>query len=155
MPCQQICQPELMEQRISMVTLGVSDLPRARRFYEAMGWRGQEVEETVFFQAGGMALVLWNIDKLAKDTGVATHPSSAGFRGMNLAHNVRSRAEVDAVVAAAESAGGKVTRAPMDTFYGGYAGHFTDPEGHAWEIAYNPGIPLAADGTILLPSFGE
>ncbi len=138
-----------------MVTLGVSDVSRARRFYEAMGWRGQEVEETVFFQAGGMALVLWGAEKLAQDTGIGTCSPVEGFRGFNLAHNVRSRADVDAVIAAAESAGGTVTRAPARTFYGGYAGHFTDPDGHAWEIAYNPGFPIADDGSITVPDFGE
>lgn len=141
-----------MEQRISLVTLGVTDLPRARAFYEQLGWRGQEVEETVFFQAGGMAIVLWSIGKLAADVGVATS-SSEGFRGVTLAQNVRSRAEVDAVIATAESAGGAVTRRPADTFYGGYAGYFTDPDGHAWEIAYNPGFALAADGSITVPDF--
>lgn len=121
-----------------MLTLGVTDVSRARSFYEAMGWRGQEVQETVFFQAGGLALVLWGMDKLAKDTGTGTSSPPAGFRGMSLAHNVRSKADVDSVMAAAEAAGAAVTRAPAETFYGGYAGYFTDPDGHAWEIAYNP-----------------
>lgn len=142
-----------MEQRISLVTLGVTDLSRARKFYEQLGWRGQEVEETVFFQAGGMALVLWGADKLAKDTGIGTH-SSEGFRGMTLAQNVRSRSDVDAVVRAAKAAGGTITRPPGDTLYGGYAGYFTDPDGHAWEIAHNPGFPLANDGSITIPDFG-
>ncbi len=124
-----------MEQRISLVTFGVKDLSRARTFYEQLGWRGQ-VEETVFFQAGGMALVLWGADKLAADTGIGTS-SNEGFREMNLAQNVRSKADVDPVIAAAESAGGTITRPPGDTFYGGYAGYFTDPDGHAWAIAYN------------------
>ncbi len=142
-----------MEQRISLVTLGVKDLSRARTFYEQLGWRGQEVEETVFFQAGGMALVLWGADKLAADTGFGTS-SNEGFRGMTLAQNVRSKADVDAVIAASESAGGTTTRPPGDTFYGGYAGCFTDPDGHAWEIAYNPGFSLADDGSLTLPDFG-
>lgn len=142
-----------MEQRISLVTLGVTDLPRARDFYERLGWRGQEVEQTVFFQAGAMALVLWGIDRLAEDAGVGA-PSNDGSRGVTLAHNVRSRAEVDAVIAAAESAGGTVTRRPADTFYGGYAGYFSDPDGHSWEIAYNPGFALADDGAITIPDFG-
>jgi len=138
-----------------MVTLGVADVSRARRFYEAMGSHGQEVEETVFLQAGSMALVLWSVDKLAQDTGIGTHSPVKGFRGINLAHNVRSRAEVNAVIAAAESAGGTVHRPPAETFYGGYAGHFTDPDGHAWEIAYNPGFPIADDGTLQVPNLGE
>jgi catechol 2,3-dioxygenase-like lactoylglutathione lyase family enzyme len=143
-----------MEQRISLVTLGVTDLARARTFYERLGWRGQEVEETVFFQAGGMALVLWGADKLANDTGLGT-PMGGGFRGMTLAQNVRSRADVDAVLALAQSAGGTITRPAGDTFYGGYAGYFTDPDGHAWEVAYNPGFSLADDGSLILPDLGR
>jgi catechol 2,3-dioxygenase-like lactoylglutathione lyase family enzyme len=143
-----------MEQRISLVTLGVADVPRARRFYEGLGWRGQEVEETVFFQAGGMVLVLWHQDKLAEDAGVAPRRGN-DFRGLGLAQNVRSRADVDAVLAAAERAGARVTRRPAETFYGGYAGYFTDPDGHAWEIAHNPGFPLAEDGSITVPEFGS
>lgn len=143
-----------MEQRISLVTLGVSDLSRSRAFYERLGWQGQEVEETVFFQAGCIAVILWGAGKLADDAGIAAAPTT-GFRGIALAHNVRSAAEVDAVVAAAQAAGGTVTRPPADTSYGGYAGYFTDPDGHAWEIAYNPGFPLADDGSIAIPDFGS
>lgn len=142
-----------MEQRISLVTLGVSDLSRARSFYEKLGWHGQEIEATVFFQTGGIGLVLWHQDKLAEDSGTGS-VRGGGFRGVSLAHNVRSRDEVDAVIAGAEAAGATVTRKPEETFYGGYAGHFTDPDGHAWEIAYNPGFPLADDGTLTIPEFG-
>ncbi len=141
-----------MEQRLSLVTLGVTDLPRARAFYEHLGWRGQEVEETVFFQAGGMAIVLWSLDELSADCGVAQRQES-GFDGLALAQNVRSRDEVDEVMAAAERAGATVTRAPAETFYGGYAGVFTDPDGHAWEIAHNPGFTLGPDGTLTIPDF--
>lgn len=145
-----------MEQRISLITLGVSDLARAKRFYEALGWRGQEVEQTVFIQAGGMAVVLWGEDRLADDAGLGDRdrPASGSFRGMALAQNVRSRAEVDSAIAAARSAGATVTREPAETFYGGYAGYFTDPDGHAWEVAYNPGFSLAEDGSLTLPDFG-
>jgi predicted lactoylglutathione lyase len=136
-----------------MVTLGVRDLPRARAFYERLGWHGQETEETVFFQAGGLALVLWGRDKLAADAGVTDDRPDA-FGGVVLAQNLRSEAEVDEVVAAAEAAGATVTRPPAPTFYGGYAGCFTDPEGHVWEIAYNPGIVPAEDGSITVPDFG-
>jgi len=141
-----------VEQRLSLVTLGVTDLPRARAFYEHLGWRGQEVEETVFFQAGGMAIVLWSLDELSADCGVAQRQES-GFDGLALAQNVRSRDEVDEVMAAAERAGATVTRAPAETFYGGYAGVFTDPDGHAWEIAHNPGFTLGPDGTLTIPDF--
>jgi uncharacterized protein len=141
-----------MEQRISIVTLGVSDLARARAFYEALGWRGQEVEETVFFQAGPLVLVLWARAKLAADSGVPD--DGRGFDGVTLAQNVRSADEVDAVVAAAAEAGATVARKPGPTFYGGYAGVFLDPDGHAWEIAHNPGFTLADDGSLVLPDFG-
>jgi uncharacterized glyoxalase superfamily protein PhnB len=141
-----------VEQRISLITLGVTDLARARTFYERLGWRGQEVEETVFFQAGGAAIVLWGRDKLAADAGLADSGSS-GFRGVTLAQNVRSRSEVDQVLASAASAGATIIRPAAETFYGGYAGFFTDPDGHVWEIAHNPGFSLAPDGTLTLPDF--
>ena len=142
-----------MEQRLSMVTLGVADIGCAREFYERLGWRGQEVEETVFFQAGGIGIVLWGRDKLAEDAGVED-TSGRGFGGIALAHNVRSPAEVDAVITAAASGGATITRSPRPTFYGGYAGCFTDLDGHVWEIAHNPGFPLDDDGTITIPDFG-
>jgi predicted lactoylglutathione lyase len=142
-----------VDQRISLITLGVASLTRARAFYERLGWRGQEVDETVFYQAGGMALVLWERGKLADDAGVEDQ-STDGFGGVALAHNVRSRAEVDEVLSTAAEAGAAITRAASETFYGGYAGCFTDLDGHVWEIAYNPGFPLGPDGTITIPDFG-
>jgi catechol 2,3-dioxygenase-like lactoylglutathione lyase family enzyme len=142
-----------VEQRISLVTLGVTDLARARAFYERLGWRGQEVEETVFFQAGGSAVVLWDRAKLAADAGV-DDAQPGGFGGMTLAHNVRSPAEVDAVMQSAAEAGADVTRPAATTFYGGYAGYFRDPDGHLWEIAHNPGFTLDPDGALVLPDFG-
>jgi predicted lactoylglutathione lyase len=129
-----------MEQRITLVTLGVSDLARAKGFYEALGWRGQEVEETVFFQAGGLGVVLWGRDMLAEDCG--------------LAYNVRSEAEVDALLAAVERAGGTVTKPAAVNAIGFYSGAFVDPDGHPWEVAHNPGFPLAEDGSVSLPDFG-
>ncbi|KAB8160183.1 VOC family protein [Streptomyces sp. 3MP-14] len=144
-----------MEQRISLITLGVADVARARAFYERLGWRGQEVQETVFFQAGGLALVLWGRAEAAADGGLSDTPvPPGGFGGITLAHNVRSRAEVDALLAAAERAGATVTAPAAPTDYGGYAGTFTDPDGHPWEIAHNPGFPLADDGSLTLPDFG-
>lgn len=142
-----------MEQRISLITLGVADVARSRAFYERLGWRGQEVEETVFFKAGGAVLVLWGRDKLAADAGVDDEGAD-GFGGIALAHNVRSRAEVDAVLAEASDAGAAITKAARQTFYGGYAGSFADPDGHVWEIAHNPGFSLGPDGSIVLPDFG-
>jgi uncharacterized protein len=142
-----------MEQRLSLITLGVADVARAKAFYERLGWRGQEVEETVFLQAGGIALVLWSRDKLARDCGLEDD-SPPRFGGIALAHNVRSRAEVEEIVAAAQAAGATVTRAPSETFYGGYAAVFLDLDGHPWEIAHNPGFTLADDGSLRLPDFG-
>lgn len=143
-----------MEQRISLITLGVADVARAKAFYEALGWRGQEVDGTVFFQAGPLALVLWSRDRLAEDSGRGDRAPDGTFGGIVLAQNLRSRAEVDALLAAAERAGATVTRPAAETFYGGYAGVFTDPDGHSWEIAHNPGFTLADDGSLVLPEFG-
>jgi hypothetical protein len=140
-----------VEQRISLVTLGVADLRRARAFYERLGWRGQEVQGTAFYQAGPLVLVLWGREELAADCGL---PIDGGFGGVALAHNVRSPAEVDALMAAAEAAGGVVTRPAAPTFYGGYAGVFTDPDGHPWEIAHNPGFRLGDDGALTVPDLG-
>jgi predicted lactoylglutathione lyase len=142
-----------MEQRISLVTLGVDDLVRSRRFYELLGWTGQEVQETVFLQAGGMALVLWGRTQLAQDAGLDSS-TRREFDGIVLAQNVRTRQEVDDIVSDAVKAGATVTRPPAVTFYGGYAAVFTDLDGHAWEIAHNPGFPLADDGTLTIPDLG-
>lgn len=141
-----------MEQRLTLVTLGVADLARARTFYEALGWRGQEVQETVFYQAGGLALVLWDRALLAADCGVPD-VRAGGFGGIALAHNVRSDTEVDDLLDIAERAGGVVTRAAGPTVLGFYSGVFADPDGHVWEIAHNPGFTLAEDGTLTLPDF--
>ncbi len=141
-----------MEQRVSLITLGVADLAVARRFYEALGWSCKEVEETAFVQAGGSAVVLWGREKLAADAGVED-PGGGGFGGIALAQNVGSREEVDAVLAAARAAGATITKPAAETFYGGYAGYFADRDGHLWEIAHNPGFTLAEDGSLVLPDF--
>jgi catechol 2,3-dioxygenase-like lactoylglutathione lyase family enzyme len=144
-----------VEQRVSLITLGVNDLARARAFYEALGWRGQETEETYFVQAGGSAIALWSRQKLADDAGVRDIARDDGFGGITLAHNVRNREEVDAILAAARSAGGSITKPAAETFYGGYAGYFADPDGHLWEIAHNPGFALGPDGSLTVPDFGS
>jgi len=138
-----------MEQRVSLVTLGVRDLGRARAFYEAIGWTTNAAadDDVVFFQAGGMILALWGRAELAEDSGVE---DGGGWGGITLAHNVGSPAEVDAVLAQADSAGATVTRPGAATFWGGYSGAFTDPEGHAWEVAHNPHWTLAQDGSVSL-----
>ncbi|NBE55300.1 VOC family protein [Streptomyces boluensis] len=143
-----------MEQRLSLITLGVDDLARSRAFYEALGWRGQEVEETVFFQAGGLALVLWSRAKLAADCGIED-ARAPGFGGIALAHNVRSAAEVDALLTTASEAGARITKPGTHSPLGFYTGVFLDPDGHPWEIAHNPGFALADDGSLTLPDFGE
>src|ERR1700716_693565 len=129
-----------MEQRITMVTLGVKDLARARAFYEALGWSGaqQPDNEVVFFQAGGMVFGLW--------TALGGH----GARGIELAHNVRSAEEVDAVLAEAERAGATIARAATRAEWGGYSGAFADPDGYVWEVAFNPDWTLAGDGAVRL-----
>jgi uncharacterized protein len=138
-----------MEQRVSLVTLGVRDLARARAFYEALGWRTNAAagDDVVFFQAGGMIVALWGRAELAEDSGVE---DSGGWGGITLAHNVHSPAQVDAVIAEAEAAGATVTRPGAATFWGGYSGAFTDPDGHAWEVAHNPHWTLAEDGSVSL-----
>ena len=138
-----------MKQSVSLVTLGVSDYARATSFYEALGWTpALEIEETAFFQANGVVLVLWGREKLAADSGIAD--DGARWSGIALAHNVAARAEVDALIEQARRSGATVTREPSETFYGGYAGVFRDPDGHAWEVAHNPGFALAPDGSITL-----
>lgn len=139
-----------MEQRLSLVTLGVADVGTSKDFYERLGWRvGLDVEDTAFFQAGGLIVALWDRAKLAADSAV---DDTNGWGGVTLAHNVRSRAQVDHVIQRASEAGARITREPAETFYGGYAGIFVDPDGHPWEIAYNPGFTLDDDGNIRLPA---
>ena len=139
-----------MEQRISLVTLGVSDYARAKAFYEALGWSvALDIEETAFFQANGTVLVLWARDKLAEDSAIAD--DGARWGGIVLAHNVRTREEVDAVIDQARSNGAEITREPSETFYGGYAGVFRDLDGHPWEVAHNPGFGLDENGHVVLP----
>jgi len=138
-----------MDQRISVITLGVSDTLQARRFYEALGWKGQSPDgDVVFFQTGGMVLALWGRDKLAGDSGVF---DGGGWGGVTLAHNVDSPTAVNTVLAQAEAAGARVARPGAATFWGGYSGVFVDPDGHPWEVAHNPGWPLDADGRVQLP----
>jgi predicted lactoylglutathione lyase len=138
-----------MKQSISLITLGVADVERSAAFYRALGWTpAKEIEETVFFQANGVVLVLWGRDKLADDMGI--EDSGAGWGGIALAHNVGSREEVDALTGDARGAGATITREPAETFYGGYAAGFRDPDGHHWEIAHNPGFGLEPDGSVVI-----
>jgi predicted lactoylglutathione lyase len=138
-----------MEQRVSLITLGVTDLGRARAFYEALGWTTNAApdDDVVFFQAGGMIVALWSRTQLATDTAVE---DSGGWGGVTLAHNERSPAKVDAVLAEAEAAGATIARVGAETFWGGYSGVFVDPDGHAWEIAHNPHWTIRDDGSVTL-----
>jgi catechol 2,3-dioxygenase-like lactoylglutathione lyase family enzyme len=137
-----------VEQRLSLVTLGVADLAAARRFYEALGWSSAGPGEgVVFFQSGGMVVALWSREALAEDSGVV---DGGGWGGVTLAHNVRSAAEVDATIDEARAAGARIAREPAETFWGGYSGVFVDPDGHPWEVAHNPGWTLADDGSVRL-----
>lgn len=139
-----------MEQRLSLITLGVVDVARSRRFYEALGWRasGASQAEVTFFQLGGIALSLWGRAELAADAEV---PNGGGFGGVALAHNARSRAEVDAILEEERAAEGRVLKVAHETFWGGYAGYFADPDGHPWEVAWNPHFGLRPDGSLELP----
>lgn len=146
-----------MEQRVSLVTLGVADLARAIGFYRALGWSPHESSvpgEVAFFAAGGMVVALWNRAELAADS---CSEDAGGWGGITLAHNVRSPGDVDVVLAEAERAGARIGRAGAPTVWGGYSGVFIDPDGHPWEVAHNPGWPLRPDGTVDLgaESHGE
>ena len=138
-----------MEQRLSLVTLGVADLKRAREFYEALGWKSgaAPADDVVFFQTGGMIVALWGRDQLAEDSGV---DDPGGWGGVTLAYNTRSPEEVDAVIAEAEHAGARIPRHGAETFWGGYSGVFVDPDGHAWEVAHNPHWTIENDGSVRL-----
>ena len=137
-----------MDQRVSVITLGVTDLGRAQRFYDALGWRrtGDDAE-VVFYQAGGSVLALWSRASLAEDSAVT---DGGGWGGVTLAQNVASPAEVDSVIEQARAAGATIGREPATTFWGGYSGVFIDPDGHPWEVAHNPGWTLRDDGSVSL-----
>lgn len=139
-----------MEQRLSVVTLGVADLERSRRFYEdGLGWkRGNADEGVVFFQLNGIVLSLFPREHLAADA--QTSAEGSGFSGIALAYNARAQAEVAAVIARAEQAGGRVLKPAQSTFWGGYAGYFADPDGHLWEVAWNPHWRMDAEGNVFL-----
>lgn len=136
-----------MEQRVSLITLGVADLPRAREFYETLGWQAlpQSNDTVVFFQCGGIVFALFGRQALAEDAQVA--PYGEGFSGVALAHNVRQKEDVDAVLAEAEAAGGRILKRGEEAFWGGYTGYFSDPDNHVWEVAWNPGGVIGEDGS--------
>jgi len=137
--------------RLNIVTLGVSNVARSRRFYEALGWRASAAsqESIVFFDLGGVVLALFDRVQLADDATVA--PAGDGFRAVTLAHNVASEAEVDAALAHAESSGARIVKPAAKVFWGGYSGYFSDPDGHLWEVAHNPFTTLDSQGRLVLP----
>jgi uncharacterized protein len=136
-----------VEQRLSLVTLGVTDLGRARAFYEALGWKTKAApdDDVVFFQAGCMVVALWSRASLADDSGVV---DGGGWGGVTFAYNVRSAREADEVMEQARVAGARIAREAGETFWGGYAGVFVDPDGHPWEVAHNPRWTIADDGSL-------
>jgi predicted lactoylglutathione lyase len=139
-----------VKQRVSLITLGVADLGRARRFYEALGWstNAGEEDDVVFFQAGGMVLALWDRRRLAEDSCVE---DGGGWGGVTLAVNVGSPGEVDSITEEARAAGATIGREPAETFWGGYSALFIDPAGHPWEVAHNPRWTIDEDGGVRLP----
>jgi uncharacterized glyoxalase superfamily protein PhnB len=140
------------EPRVSLITLGVEDLGRAQAFYETgLGWKASSASQgdVVFFQLGGLALSLYPRRLLAEDAGVAQ--DAAAFSRITLAHNVRAPEDVDALLVLAQAAGGRITRAAQSAFWGGRTGYFADPDGHLWEVAWNPHFTLAEDGALKLP----
>ena len=136
-----------MEQRLSLVTLGVADLGRAREFYGSLGWRGKDLEDVTFFQAGGIVVAIWDRAKLAEDSAGV---DGGGWGGGALAYNPRSDAEADEVIEQARGAGATIGREPAATFWGGYSGVFVDPDGHPWEVAHNPFWTVTDDGQTLV-----
>jgi uncharacterized protein len=141
-----------VDQRLSLITLGVADVSRAQAFYEALGWHmnggvNDESDHVAFFQAGGMIVALWGRAKLAEDSGVE---DGGGWGGVTLAYNVRSPDDVDAVIEEARAAGARIARPGAETFWGGYSGVFVDPDGHPWEVANNPNWTVHDDGSTTL-----
>ncbi len=138
-----------VEQRLSLITLGVGDLARSRTFYEAMGWSVSDAagDDVVFFQTGGMVVALWDRAALAEDSAVE---DIGGWGGVTLAYNTRTPIEVDHVIEQARAAGATIGREPSETFWGGYSGVFIDPDGHPWEVAHNPGWTITDDGSVWL-----
>ena len=141
-----------MEQRLSLVTLGVRDLAASRAFYKRLGWTESSAgnAEVAFFQCGGLVFALWGRDALASDAGVQA--GNGSFANISLAHNVRSKDDVDATLKEAEKAGARILRPGAETSWGGRTGYFADPDGFAWEVAWNPGFEILPDGGIKLPS---
>ncbi|TNE40439.1 MAG: VOC family protein [Alphaproteobacteria bacterium] len=140
-----------MDQRISLITLGVRDLEKSTAFFEALGWKRsvKEAAGVAFFQCGSIAFGLFPREELAKDAGISEQGS--GFSGITLAYNARRKADVDAIFKEVTALGAEIVKAPEDVFWGGYSGYFRDLDGHLWEVAWNPGFEIDAGGAIHLP----
>jgi uncharacterized protein len=142
-----------MEPRLTLVTLGVRDLPRMVAFYrDGLGWpmSSMSQDDVAFFRTTGTIIALFGWEALAADAGLS--PEGSGFKGFSLAHNVRTRGEVDAVINGAVAAGGTLVKAPEDVFWGGYSGYFADPEGFLWEVAWGPDFQYTPAGHLNLPA---
>lgn len=141
-----------MEQRVSLITLGVEDLDRATSFYEALGWKRslRRAHGVAFFQLGGIGLSLFPLGDLAADAGIEAK-ARPRFSGIALAHNVRHREQVDGIVNTVVRIGGRLVKAPEEKSWGGYSAYVADPEGHLWEIAWNPFFPISDAGDLILP----
>jgi uncharacterized protein len=140
-----------MEQRLTLVTLGVRDLKASAAFFERLGWTRScaALDGVRFYQCGSMALSLYPRDALAADVGI--NDDGQGFSGITLGHNGRTKADVDALMKEAEAAGATIVKPAQDVFWGGYSGYFRDLDGHLWEVAWNPGLPLDVNGAVTLP----
>lgn len=140
-----------MQPRLTLVTLGVADLAKSRAFYETWGWKASSASQpsVAFYQANGLVLALWGRADLAKDAGV--EDESTGFAAISLAYNAHSKQEADEVYARAVAAGARAVKPLQDVFWGGYSGYFADPDGHLWEVAWNPSFPLDEQGHMFLP----
>lgn len=139
-----------MEQRYTILTLGTRDLAASTAFFERLGWnRSGDHTGVTFFQCCGVVLALYGRTDLAKDAGV--RPEGSGFESFSIAYNTRSKQEVDSVLAEAHNAGAEIVKPAAEGFWGGYSGYFRDLDGHLWEVAWNPGFPLDANGNVRLP----
>jgi predicted lactoylglutathione lyase len=140
--------------KLSVITIGVRDVPKSGRFYEALGFKRKvraTGDEIVFLDGGGLLLALWDWNKLADDAMVETEPRPGTFRGMTLAWNCATPAEVDEVFAKAVAVGGRILRGPDRTDYGGYRGYFSDPDEHVWEVVYSPTFSFDSSGRLVAP----
>ncbi|MGZ2256957.1 VOC family protein [Roseobacter sp. A03A-229] len=143
-----------MQQRISLITLGARDVEKMAAFYDALGWaRTESPDGVIAYDLIGQTLGLYPLDKLAEDIGLSVE--DLGYGASTFGHNVREKSKVAQIIARAEAAGARILKPAQDVFWGGYHGYFADPEGHIWEVAYNPFSPLREDGAFRWAGYGE